>query len=121
MVERGRERESSIGGGGVDRGSKGGSPKGGLPFVEWADMYAVGAPPTRRHLGIDVDQAEGRNFCAARGGGLRAPFLSNTCASPRISFPSLSPPLSLLPTTPPPARNELVLVLKNGERGGRGT
>lgn len=36
-------------------------------LVEWADMYAVSAPPTGRHLGIDVDQAEGRNFCAARG------------------------------------------------------
>jgi len=36
-------------------------------LVEWADMYAVSAPPAGRHLGIDVDQAEGRNFCAARG------------------------------------------------------
>lgn len=38
-------------------------------LLEWADMYAVGAPLPlhRRHLEIDVDQAEGRNFCAARG------------------------------------------------------
>lgn len=47
-------------------------------LAEWADMYAVSAPPTCRHLGIDVDQAEGRNFCAARG-RLRCTHQSPLC------------------------------------------
>lgn len=59
-------------------------------LVEWADMYAVSAPPTGRHLGIDVDQAEGRKFCAARG-------------RPRCTLPWLcvcAPPHT--PHSPPP-------------------
>ena len=81
------------GGKGVGRESEQGSPVRAGWLLEWADMYAVGAPlPLRRHLGIDVDQAEGRNFCAARGrpGCTRpTPFL-RVCASPRIYSTSSS-------------------------------
>lgn len=62
-------------------------------LAEWADMYAVSAPPTCRHLGIDVDQAEGRNFCAARG-RLRCTHQPAMCVSAPLHIPhslSLTP------------------------------